>query len=63
MTQEEWLSHSEQWRKGYNAYIHDEPITQDEWNDHSQEWRDGCMYAMQNPFGSCYTVNATTGRR
>lgn len=45
MTQEEWEQHSEEWRRGYNAYAHDEYYGRME--SHSPEWLDGFRYAMR----------------
>ena len=44
MTNEKWLAHSEDWRKGYNAWAHDEKI--DDQEEHNSEWIDGYRYAM-----------------
>lgn len=45
MTQEEWLSHSEEWRRGYNAWAHDEQI--DPFEPRDPEWLDGYRYAIR----------------
>lgn len=45
MTQEEWLAHSEEWRRGYNAWAHDEPI--DPMEPRDPEWTDGFRYAIR----------------
>ena len=45
ITNEEWLAHSEDWRKGYNAWAHDEKI--DDQEEHNSEWMDGYRYAMR----------------
>ena len=44
MTDKEWLEHSEDWRRGYNAWAHEEDI--DDYESKSDEWKKGFRYAM-----------------
>ena len=55
MTQEEWLSHSEEWRKGWFDYnTCEETLSQKEFEQKPEEYRKGYVYALQNPFGNFY---------
>ena len=50
MKQEEWLAHSEEWRKGYNTWAHDETGESPKLEyikAQSQEWQDGFWYAVR----------------
>lgn len=57
MTNEEWASKSDDWRKGWRYAQGDvtiEPNT-------TSEFIAGYMYANEHLEGSCYSVSATTG--
>lgn len=43
MTQKEWLSKSEDWRDGYNAFAHCHCIVN--WEEKSEQWHLGFAYA------------------
>ena len=47
MTEEEWLSHSEEWRKGYSAYANGEEMPFSEWLAQSDEWKIGYSAAVR----------------
>lgn len=48
MTEEEWLSHSEEWRKGYSAYANGEEMPFSEWLAQSGEWKIGYSAAIRD---------------
>ena len=43
MTQKEWLSKSDDWRDGYNAFVHNYAIVN--YYEKSDEWHRGFAYA------------------
>lgn len=54
ITQEEWRSHSEEWRRGWNDYTGCKTMgmTAEEVESQSDEWKEGARYAMIHPFGA-----------
>lgn len=57
MTNEEWKSKTDDWRKGWRYGQGDVYITPKD----NPDFVDGCRYAIEHPEGACYTVKATTG--
>lgn len=58
MPQNEWQTKSDDWRNGWRYGQGDDTIPA---KLDSKEFADGYRYAIENPFGPCYTVVATTG--
>lgn len=44
MTNEEWNSHSKEWKDGFGAYNHGEEYDVNQ----SDEWKDGYRYAFEH---------------
>ena len=51
MTNEEWLNHSIEWRKGWHSANADMPYDKNQ----SEDWKQGYIYALNNPMGG-YTA-------
>ena len=51
--QDEWLSHSVEWRKGWHDFQSGKDIemTAEEKANLSEEWKAGARFAAQHPFG------------
>ena len=57
MTQKDWSEKTDDWRKGWRYGQGDAFVEPNETSD----FLDGYLYALEHPFGSCYSANATTG--
>ena len=55
MEEREWLSHTEDWRRGVQDYImaNDMEMTEEEKEAMSEEWWNGLKYAAQYPEKFC----------
>ncbi len=54
-----WQNRSIDWRLGWKYGQGDTSISE---KLESDDFKDGYRYALDHPFGSCYSVRATTGK-
>ena len=58
MSRDEWLFHSDEWRKGWCAYSPDDTaLSIEELKCRPKDWQDGYLYAMHNPTGKYYNAS------
>ena len=58
MTNDEWTLKSDDWRKGWRYGQGDIFVLKKD----TPDFIDGYKYAIEHPEGSCYSVDATTGK-
>lgn len=61
MTQDEWLSHSEDWRSGWHAAENCDTIP--DWDAKSDEWKAGYEWALKNPMRAYVPMRKKEGTK